>query len=83
MVHRVNIRVVYPFKGTQSVDMIQMFVGKQNPQELVFVLFNKIQNRLIHIAGIDNYRFPGGSRAGIVGTQDITVAESKTAVMKK
>jgi hypothetical protein len=82
MVHRVNIRIVYTLKGAQSVDMVQMFVGKQNPQELVFVLLNKIQNRLINITWIDNYRFPGGSRAGIVGAQDITVTESKAAVMK-
>jgi hypothetical protein len=83
VVYRVNIRIVNTLKGAQPVDMVQMFVGKQNPHELVFVFLNKIQNRLIYIARINNYRFPGSSRAGIVGAQNITVAESKAAVMKK
>jgi hypothetical protein len=65
------------------MDMVQMFMGKQNPQELVFAFLNKIQNRLIHITGIDNYRFPWGFRINIVRAQDITIAESKTTVMKK
>jgi hypothetical protein len=79
-VYGVYVRFVYPLKGPQTPHMLNVIVGYQDPQKGVIVFFQKVQNLLVHDRGVND---EGALFAGGVGSQDVAVAESVTAIVKK
>jgi hypothetical protein len=84
MIHRVYIHIVDPQKCPQAVDMVQVIMGYQHPHKLVVMLFDKVEDSLVHNARINDDRLLRRRLPGIsISAQDITIAETEITVMKK
>jgi hypothetical protein len=84
VIHPINFSIVDPFKGSQAPDMVSMIMGNQYPQNVVFIVFDEVEHRFIHIAGVNDDGFPGlPGISSKFGSQDVTVTETTGTIMKK
>jgi hypothetical protein len=81
VVYRVDIRTVNPLKGPQPVNMVRVIVSYQHAAQIIIVVFDELQHLFVHLAGIDDHRFPDSVFFGNLGPQDIAIAETEAAVM--